>query len=165
MSPSTSRQTRQSGCPVKKRRLSLGQVVRMRGEGMPLRDDPASFGDLHVKVPKGCQNRAKQSHCHCQRCVFIPHSFLTSEAGVSFWYCILWLLVQLLFDLLPIQTLTHLSPVHVLLHSPIQHLFMFHFYLFLSTAIVCCFWACVRVLLPEVSVEFPKTLTAAQKDT
>lgn len=26
------------------------QVVRMRGEGMPLRDDPASFGDLHVKV-------------------------------------------------------------------------------------------------------------------
>ena len=53
----------------------------------------------------------------------------------SFWYGILWLLVQLLFDLLPIQTLTHLSPVHV------------------------------RVLLLEVSVEFPKTLTAAQKDT
>ena len=26
------------------------QVVRMRGEGMPLRDDPASFGDLHVKA-------------------------------------------------------------------------------------------------------------------
>ena len=22
----------------------------MRGEGMPLRDDPASFGDLHVKA-------------------------------------------------------------------------------------------------------------------
>lgn len=109
----------------------------MRGEGMPLRDDPASFGDLHVKVPKGFQNRAKQSHCHCQRCVFIPHSFLTSEAGVSFWYCILWLLVQLLFDLLPIQTLTHLSPVHVLLHSPIQHLFMFHFYLFLSNYCNC----------------------------
>lgn len=107
---------------------------------MPLRDDPASFGDLHVKVPKGCQNRAKQSHCHCQRCVFsvfIPHSFLTSQ-GCPFGtvsICILWLLVQLLFDLLPIQTLTHLSPVHV------------------------------RVLLLEVSVEFPKTLTAAQKDT
>ncbi|CAJ1411319.1 unnamed protein product [Effrenium voratum] len=26
------------------------QVVKVRGEGMPLRDDPASFGDLHVKV-------------------------------------------------------------------------------------------------------------------
>ncbi|CAK9017452.1 unnamed protein product [Durusdinium trenchii] len=26
------------------------QVVQIRGKGMPLRDDPASFGDLHVKV-------------------------------------------------------------------------------------------------------------------
>uniref|UniRef100_A0A7S0FKB9 J domain-containing protein n=1 Tax=Pyrodinium bahamense TaxID=73915 RepID=A0A7S0FKB9_9DINO len=26
------------------------QVLRVRGEGMPLRDDPASFGDLYVKV-------------------------------------------------------------------------------------------------------------------
>ena len=32
------------------------EVVRMRGEGMPLRDDPASFGDLHVKAPvQSCQ--------------------------------------------------------------------------------------------------------------
>ena len=30
--------------------LPHAQVVRMRGEGMPLRDDPASFGDLHVKA-------------------------------------------------------------------------------------------------------------------
>mmetsp|Transcript_97066 Transcript_97066/g.134853 ORF Transcript_97066/g.134853 Transcript_97066/m.134853 type:complete len:106 (-) Transcript_97066:102-419(-) len=26
------------------------QVIKVRGEGMPLRDDPASFGDLYVKV-------------------------------------------------------------------------------------------------------------------
>mmetsp|Transcript_71735 Transcript_71735/g.134158 ORF Transcript_71735/g.134158 Transcript_71735/m.134158 type:complete len:408 (+) Transcript_71735:162-1385(+) len=26
------------------------QIITVRGEGMPLRDDPASFGDLHVKV-------------------------------------------------------------------------------------------------------------------
>jgi hypothetical protein len=61
----------------------------MRGEGMPLRDDPASFGDLHVKVhvrdAKTEPNRATATVIHCQRCVFIPHSFLTSEAGVSFW--------------------------------------------------------------------------------
>jgi len=26
------------------------QVLRVKGEGMPLRDDPASFGDLYIKV-------------------------------------------------------------------------------------------------------------------
>merc|ERR1711998_95405 len=26
------------------------QVIKVKGEGMPLRDDPASFGDLYVKI-------------------------------------------------------------------------------------------------------------------
>merc|ERR1712190_568979 len=26
------------------------QVIKVKGEGMPLRDDPATFGDLYVKI-------------------------------------------------------------------------------------------------------------------
>merc|ERR1712083_136877 len=26
------------------------QVLRVKGEGMPMRDDPASFGDLYIKI-------------------------------------------------------------------------------------------------------------------
>ena len=33
----------------------------MRGEGMPLRDDPATFGDLHVKVGSEVEGTSGES--------------------------------------------------------------------------------------------------------